>query len=65
MRTVSRLRLLCFASLAEFPQPYGFHIPVLSTNLLVALSNLGQAHHKKINNTTIKITIANNDGNLI
>jgi hypothetical protein len=46
MRTVSRLRLLCFASSARFPQPYGFHITVLSTNLLVALSNLGQAHHK-------------------
>jgi hypothetical protein len=38
MRTVSRLRLLCFAVSAGKPQPYGCRIAELSTLLLVALS---------------------------
>ena len=38
MRTVRRLRLRCFASTAGHSQPYGFHITVLSTLLLFALS---------------------------
>ena len=36
-----------FASSTGSPLYYGFYIAELSTNLLVALSNLGQAHHKK------------------
>jgi hypothetical protein len=40
MRTVSRLRLLCFASTARKPQPYGFCFAELSTSVLLALSNL-------------------------
>ena len=35
-----------FASTTGLPLSYGFHIAELSTNLLVALSNLGQAHQK-------------------
>jgi hypothetical protein len=44
MRTVSRLRLLCFASSTELPQSYGFYIAELSTHLLVALSKPMQPH---------------------
>ena len=40
MRNFRHLHLFCFASSAELPQPYGFHITVLSTNLLFALSKL-------------------------
>jgi len=39
MRTVRRLRLRCFS--------FNIYSDVLSTHLLVALSNLGQAHQKK------------------
>jgi hypothetical protein len=46
MRTVSRLRLLCFASSTGLPQSYGFYIAELSTLLLFAQSILCQAHHK-------------------
>jgi hypothetical protein len=38
-----------FASSAGKPRPYGFCFAELSTRLLVALSNLGQAHHKETN----------------
>ena len=47
MRTFHRLRLLCFASSAGKPQPCGFHITVLSTLLLFALSKPVPARHKK------------------
>jgi len=40
MRTVSRLRLLFFS--------FYTYSGELSTSILVALSNLGQPHHKKI-----------------
>jgi hypothetical protein len=36
-----------FVSSTGLPLSYGFYIAELSTLLLVALSNLGQAHHKK------------------
>jgi hypothetical protein len=64
MRTVSRLRLLCFASSTELPQSYGFYIAGLSISILLTQSILCQAHHKKIATITMKINIANNDGNL-
>lgn len=46
MRTVSRLRLLCFASTTGKPQSYGFCFAELSTLLLFAQSILCQAHQK-------------------
>jgi len=46
MRTVSRLLLLFLCLRPGHPCPNGFYIAELSTNLLVALSNLGQAHQK-------------------
>jgi hypothetical protein len=47
MRNFRHLHLLCFASSAEIPQPYGFHITVLSTNLLFAPSKPWQAHYEE------------------
>ena len=38
-----------FASTTGSPLSYGFCFAELSTNLLVALSNLYQAHHKETN----------------
>ena len=57
MRTLSRLRLLLFS---VYDNSVGSSIFVL-----IALSNLEQAHHKKIATITMKINIANNDGNLM
>jgi hypothetical protein len=47
MRTVRRLRLRFLLLRPGTPNPNGFHIAELSTLLLFALSNLGQAHHKE------------------
>jgi len=46
MRTVSRLRLLFLLLRPGYPNPNGFHIPELSTCLLVALSKPWQAHYE-------------------
>ncbi len=46
MRTVSRLRLLCFASATGSPQSYGFYIAGLSISILLTQSILCQAHQK-------------------
>ena len=44
MRTVRRLRLRFLLLRPGYPNPNGFHITVLSTLLLFALSKLCQAH---------------------
>ena len=46
MRTVRRLRLRFLLLRPGYPNPNGFCFAELSTNLLVALSNLGQALQK-------------------
>ena len=46
MRTVRRLRLRFLLLRPGNPNPNGFHITVLSTLLLFALSKPWQAHYK-------------------
>jgi len=55
MRTVRRLRLRFFASSTEFPQSYGFHITVLSTNLLVALSKPSHPQRISLNRYLVEV----------
>jgi len=56
MRTVRRLRLRFLLLRPSFPNPNGFHIPVLSTNLLFALSKPSHPHHKSTNANTTSTT---------
>jgi len=50
MRTVSRLRLLFLLLRAGIPIPNGFNFAGSSIFVLIALSNLEQAHHKDSSN---------------
>jgi len=50
MRTVSRLRLLFLCLRLGNPNPNGFYFAGSSIFVLIALSNLEQAHHKDSSN---------------